>query len=178
MREAVAAGATMINDVRALREPGAMQAAAESQVAICLMHMLGEPRSMQESPRYENVVEDVYGFLQQRVMACREAGIDEERIVVDPGFGFGKTLDQNLALLDGLDRLAALNRPLMVGLSRKSMLGLILDGADVTQRLYASIAGAVLSARNGASILRVHDVRPTIEALSLVDALRGVGKQR
>lgn len=174
MREAVAAGATLINDVRALREPGAMQAAAESRAAICLMHMLGEPRTMQQSPQYKNVVEDVCQFLADRIVACEEAGIGNERIVVDPGFGFGKTLEQNLALLAGLKHLGTLGRPVLAGLSRKSMLGMILDGADVTQRLYASIAGAVISARNGASILRVHDVQPTVEALRVVDALRNL----
>ena len=174
MREAVAAGATLINDVRALREPGAMQAAAESRAAICLMHMRGEPRTMQQSPQYKNVVEDVCQFLADRIVACEEAGIGNERIVVDPGFGFGKTLEQNLALLGGLKHLGTLGRPVLAGLSRKSMLGMMLDGADVTQRLYASIAGAVISARNGASILRVHDVRPTVEALRVVDALRNL----
>ena len=172
MRAAVDAGAVMINDVRALREPGALDVAAASGVAVCLMHMLGEPRTMQNDPRYDDVVGEVLNFLQQRVEVCRAAGIDRTRIVIDPGFGFGKTLAQNLRLLASLDRFVATGLPVLAGISRKRMLGEILHGADVNHRLYASVSAAVISAQAGVAIVRVHDVAATLGALKVVEALR------
>ena len=172
MRASVAAGAGLINDVRALREPGALEAAAESGVPVCLMHMLGEPRTMQADPVYEDVVAEVAAFLAEREAACLAAGIPGERILFDPGFGFGKTLGHNLSLLRHLDALRARGRPLLVGLSRKSMLGAILQGAPPDQRLHASVTAAVLAAERGGAILRVHDVRPTVEALAVLQALQ------
>jgi len=172
MRAAVMAGAVMINDVYALRQPGALDAAAESGAAVCLMHMLGEPRTMQQDPHYEDVVREVGEFLMERVEACLAAGISRDRIVLDPGFGFGKTLEHNLALLRHLPELAELGYPLLVGLSRKSMLGTLLGGKPVEQRLHASVAAAVSAAHNGADILRVHDVGATVDALKVAMAIR------
>ncbi len=170
MRAAVAAGATFINDVNALRNDGALAVAAELRVPVCLMHMQGEPRSMQIAPDYEDVTADVMAFLGQRIAACEAVGIDRERIVVDPGFGFGKGLQHNLSLLRHLDDLHSLGCPLLVGISRKSMLGAILD-VPVERRLYGSLAAAVMAASKGAALLRVHDVRPTVEALEVVKAV-------
>ncbi len=169
MRAAVAAGATMINDVRALREEGALAAAAASQAEICLMHMQGEPRTMQQSPAYEDVVCDVKDFLQERVEACIRAGIGRERIYLDPGFGFGKTLRHNYELLHRLQALHELQLPLLVGVSRKSMLGQV-TGRDVSERLPAGIAAATIAAMKGAHIIRVHDVRETVDAMKVVAA--------
>jgi dihydropteroate synthase len=173
MRAAVVAGAGMINDVRALREPGALEAARDCGVPVCLMHMQGEPRSMQDAPTYADVVEDVCGFLSGRVDACLAAGIDRGRLLLDPGLGFGKNLEHNLKLLKHLDQLTELGPPLLVGLSRKRMIGELLD-APVDRRLFGSVAGAVLAAWQGASIVRVHDVGPTVEALKVCDALRAI----
>lgn len=173
MRAAVAAGAGMINDVRALRESGSLEAARDTGVPVCLMHMRGEPRTMQEAPHYENVVEEVYGFLQARVQACEARGLPATHLVVDPGIGFGKTLEHNLQLLRHIDRFAALGCPILVGLSRKRMIGAIL-GADVEHRLHGSVAGAVIAAWQGATMLRVHDVGPTVEALRVCDAIRRI----
>ena len=167
---AVAAGASMVNDVRALRADGALQAAAAAAVPVCLMHMQGEPGTMQASPTYRNVVEEVFAFLAERMEACLAAGIDEERIAVDPGFGFGKTLEHNLILMRGLGRLLDLGRPLLVGLSRKSMIGKLLD-RPVDNRLWGSLALAVMAAERGARILRVHDVAPTVDALKIAAAV-------
>ncbi|HEV2111867.1 MAG TPA: dihydropteroate synthase, partial [Gammaproteobacteria bacterium] len=161
------------NDVYALRQPGALEAAAASGAAVCLMHMQGEPRTMQQDPRYRDVVKEVGGFLLERAGACLAAGIPRERIVLDPGFGFGKTLEHNLTLLRCLPELAALGYPLLVGVSRKSMLGTLLGGRPVEQRLYASVAAATAAAMNGARILRVHDVAPTADALKVTSAVRG-----
>ena len=172
MRAAVSAGADMINDVRALREPGALEAAAELGVPVCLMHMQGQPRGMQDNPVYGDVVADVFGFLQQRIDACEAAGIDRERIAVDPGFGFGKTVAHNVALLANLRELRPLGRPLLVGLSRKSTLG-ALTGRAVDQRMPASVAAAVLAYERGADILRVHDVGATRDALRVAAAVAG-----
>jgi len=172
MRRAVAAGAVMINDVRALREPGAMDAAAASGAAVCLMHMQGEPRTMQQAPRYADVLAEVAAFLLERAQACERAGVARERIVVDPGFGFGKTVDHNLALLRGLRTLADAGYPVLAGLSRKSTLG-ALTGRGVGERLAASIAAALACAARGASILRVHDVRETVDALEVWTAVGG-----
>lgn len=173
MTEAVAAGAALVNDVRALRAPGALDAvAALDDVPVCLMHMQGEPRTMQEEPRYDDVVREVGDFLAARVQACVDAGIARERLVVDPGFGFGKTRAHNLALLKHLDELGArLGQPLLVGMSRKRTLGEVLDGAPPDERLYGSLAFAVMATERGARIVRAHDVRPTRDALALVAAL-------
>lgn len=174
MRAAVAAGAGMINDVRALRLTGALEAAADINrrlsVPICLMHMQGEPGTMQQQPDYSDVVQEVSAFLAERVQACVRHGIPRERLVVDPGFGFGKRLEHNLSLLKRLDELGKLGLPLMVGLSRKSMIGAVLD-RPVTQRLYGSLAAAVLAVARGAVLVRVHDVRATVEALKLYNAV-------
>ncbi len=170
MRAAAHAGATLINDVRALREPGALAAAAQLDLPICLMHMQGEPRTMQLAPSYDDVVADVGRFLRDRIAACLEAGLTLDRLLIDPGFGFGKRLAHNLALLARLPELARLGPPLLVGLSRKSMLGTI-TGRPVAERLPASLAAAVIAARSGARILRVHDVAATADALKVVAAV-------
>ncbi len=167
MREAIRLGARMINDVRALQRPGALQVVAASEVRVCLMHMQGEPGSMQANPEYGDVLAEVQAFLLGRVAACRQAGIPDARIVLDPGFGFGKTLQHNLALLAGLPELAGLGYPLLAGISRKSMLGQLLDGRPVEGRLHGSVAASILAAERGASIIRVHDVGPTVDALKI-----------
>jgi dihydropteroate synthase len=166
MRAAVAAGAGFLNDVMALRTPAALETAAALKVPVCLMHMQGEPRTMQNAPRYGDVVADVRDFLAGRLAACEAAGIPRDRLVIDPGFGFGKTLEHNLALLRGLRAMAALGVPVLAGLSRKSMIGQAL-GLPVEQRLHASVALALLAVQNGARIVRVHDVGPTVEALRM-----------
>ena len=166
MRRAVAAGAAIINDIAALRAPGALAAAAESGAAVCLMHIQGEPATMQADPRYGDVVAEVHDFLAQRVTAAQAAGIPTERIIVDPGFGFGKRLAHNLALLRQLDRFCDLGACVLAGLSRKSMLGEI-TGRKVSLRDTASVAAALLAARNGARILRVHDVAAMKDALAV-----------
>lgn len=170
MRAAVAAGAGFINDVRALREDGAVAAAAELRVPVCLMHMQGEPRSMQADPRYTDVVAEVRVFLAERMVACLAAGIDAARLVIDPGFGFGKSLAQNMQLLRGLSAFKTLGAPILVGLSRKSMIGKAL-GLPVEQRLSASLALAVTAVANGARIVRTHDVRATREAIRMYEAV-------
>lgn len=171
MREAAAAGAGMINDVAALSAEGAIEAASESQIPVCLMHMQGEPRTMQQQPQYKDVVLDVSGYLQQRVQACMAAGIPAHHILLDPGFGFGKSLRHNLLLLQNLESFAAAGHPLLVGLSRKSMIGRILGDRCVEQRLFGSLAAAVIAAMKGASILRVHDVRATVDAMRVTTAV-------
>jgi dihydropteroate synthase len=170
MRAAVAAGARMINDVNALRAPEALATAAGLDVPVCLMHMQGEPRTMQADPRYEDVVEDVYQFLLSRVAACEDAGIPRARLVLDPGFGFGKTLAHNLSLLRHLRRFEAAGLPLLVGVSRKSLIGAVLD-RPVEERLAGSLALACHAAAHGAHILRVHDVGPTRDALAMLAAV-------
>ena len=170
MRAALDAGASMINDISALCHPGAMEAVANSGCAICLMHMQGEPRSMQAAPRYGDVVAEVRAFIADRVAACRLAGIDVERLVLDPGFGFGKSLEHNLALLSGLTATGCAGLPLLAGISRKSMLGAI-TGRQVGDRLAASIAAALLAVQNGAKIVRVHDVAETRDALAVLAAV-------
>ncbi len=172
MRAAVAAGAGLINDVAALREPGALQAAADLGVPVVLMHMQGEPGTMQQAPRYVDVVAEVVGFLEARVAACERAGIARRQLLLDPGFGFGKTVEHNLALLRALPRLAQAGLPVVVGLSRKSLIG-ALTGAAVTNRLGGSIALALLAAQRGARLLRVHDVEPTVQALAMLEAVQG-----
>lgn len=171
MRETVAAGAVLINDVRALQRPAALDVVAELGVAVCLMHMRGEPATMQLAPHYEEVISEVLGFLTQRLMACRFAGIPPERCVVDPGFGFGKTTAHNLALLGQLSRVLELGVPVLVGLSRKRMIG-ELTGRPRDQRLAGSVAAAVLAVEAGARIVRVHDVAATVDALKIWSALQ------
>ena len=170
IREALAAGASMINDVRALQAPGALEVAAGGRAAVCLMHMQGEPRTMQRAPAYGDLVNEIRAFLQRRAAACIDAGIALDRIVVDPGFGFGKTVAHNLDLLRGLDSITSLGYPVLAGLSRKSTLGAI-TGRDVDDRLAASIAAALAAAVRGARILRVHDVRETVDALAVWGAI-------
>jgi len=172
MREAVSAGAGLINDVMALRAPGALQAATGLEVPVCLMHIQGQPRTMQENPHYEDVPGDITEFLAGRVQSCEEAGINRDRLLLDPGFGFGKSLQHNLQLLKNLGKLAAMGLPLLVGISRKSMLGMILDNAPTDARLYGSLAAAVMALERGASILRVHDVKPTVDVVRVVQAVR------
>jgi dihydropteroate synthase len=170
MRAASAAGAGLINDVRALREPGALAAAAASGGAVCLMHMQGEPRTMQLAPGYADVVAEVRAFLAARVASCVAAGLAAERLAVDPGFGFGKTLEHNLTLLRRLGELAADGLPVLVGLSRKSMLG-TLTGRAAAERVYGSVALAVIAVLAGARIVRAHDVAATVEALKVAAAV-------
>jgi len=172
MHAVIAAGAAMINDVRALRAPGALEAVAASDVGVCLMHMQGEPATMQVDPRYVDVVAEVRAFLAARAHACRAAGIAASRIVVDPGFGFGKTLAHNVALLRGLPALAALGYPVVAGWSRKGSLGLV-TGRPADERLAASLAAALAAVARGAAIVRVHDVRETVDALKDWTALDG-----
>ena len=174
MRAALAAGASMINDISALRQPGALAAVADSDCAVCLMHMQGVPGTMQVAPHYDDVVREVRDFLAARVASCLESGIDKNRLVLDPGFGFGKSLEHNLALFRALTATAADNLPLLVGVSRKSMLGAI-TGRPVAQRLAASVAAAVLAVHNGARILRVHDVEETRDALAVMAAIETGG---
>lgn len=166
MRAAVAAGAGFINDVYALRVDGALEAAVQLRVAVCLMHMQGAPRTMQDDPHYHDVVTDVREFLAARVQAAQQAGIPRADIVVDPGFGFGKTLEHNLSLLRNLDALTALGLPVLAGLSRKAMIGKAL-GLPMEQRLHASVALALVAVQNGARIIRVHDVAPTVQAIRM-----------
>lgn len=171
MREGAARGAGLINDVRALQREGALAAAAASGLPVCLMHMQGEPGSMQQQPHYADLLADIEAFFRARIAACEQAGIRRENLVLDPGFGFGKTLEHNLALLQDLSRFEVLGLPLLVGLSRKSMLGAVLGGAPVEQRLFASVAAATIAAQAGAAIIRVHDVKATADALAVVSAL-------
>lgn len=170
MRAAVAAGAGLINDVNALRAPGALETAAALNVPVCLMHMQGEPRTMQQDPHYDDVVAEVRAFLLGRAVAAEAAGIPRGAIVLDPGFGFGKLLAHNLSLLKHLPALAETGYPILAGLSRKSMIGALLD-LPVDARLHPSVALAVLAAWLGARLIRVHDVRPTVEALAMVRAV-------
>jgi dihydropteroate synthase len=172
MREAVAAGAAMINDVRALREDGALEAAVELDVPVCLMHMAGEPRTMQRRPVYENVVDEVVDFFRRRSEECMSGGLKRENVIIDPGFGFGKTVEHNLQLLRNLREFVKLGFPVLVGMSRKSMLGELLD-RPVEQRLYGGLALAVYARQQGANIVRTHDVAATVDALRVVEAVGG-----
>jgi dihydropteroate synthase len=171
---ALNAGASMVNDVRALQEPGALQAAASSSAAICLMHMQGAPRTMQHDPHYIDVVAEVRDFLAARVAACEGVGVTRDRIVIDPGIGFGKRLEHNLALLADVPALRRLGLPVLIGASRKSMLGRLL-GRGVEQRLAGSLALATAATLGGASILRAHDVSETVDAIRAAAALRAAG---
>ena len=170
MREAANAGAGLLNDVRALTREGALEAAAASNLPICLMHMQGEPGNMQVAPHYDDVVEDVCEYLQSRIASCERQGIARNRLLLDPGFGFGKSVTHNLKLLRELPRLAAIGLPLVVSLSRKSLIGKLL-GREVGQRLPASLALAVLAAQRGAAVIRTHDVAATVDAVSMLMAL-------
>ncbi|HEY6130879.1 MAG TPA: dihydropteroate synthase [Halioglobus sp.] len=171
MRAAASAGAGLLNDVRALTRDGAVGAAAATGLPICLMHMQGEPGTMQVEPHYVDVVAEVCEYLQERVTACERQGIARERLLLDPGFGFGKSLTHNMQLLHDLSRLAAMGFPLVVGLSRKSLIGKLL-GRDVKQRLPASLALAVLAAERGAAVIRTHDVAATADAVAMWIALK------
>ncbi|OGS87672.1 MAG: dihydropteroate synthase [Gallionellales bacterium GWA2_59_43] len=172
MRAAIAAGAQMVNDINALQEAEALQAVATSDVAVCLMHKQGISQTMQQQPEYRDVVDEVAEFLRDRIAAAEAAGIARERIVIDPGFGFGKTLAHNLGLLRHMDAMCALGVPVLAGLSRKSMLGAI-TGRDVGERQAASVAAALIAVQRGAAIVRVHDVRETVDALKVWQAIDG-----
>lgn len=177
MRAALAAGAGMVNDVMALRAEGALEAVAASKAAVVLMHMAGEPRTMQQAPTYDDVVGEVHRFLAERVFACEMSGIDKRRIVIDPGFGFGKALEHNLALLAGLMRFTEIGVPVLAGLSRKSSLGQI-TGRAVEHRLAASVAAHLVAVQNGAMLVRVHDVAATVDALKVWAAVAAVPMPR
>ena len=174
MRAAIEAGASLVNDISALRSPGALEAVAASNVGVCLMHMQGEPRTMQQAPRYRDVVSEVKAFLVERVAAAETAGIGRERIVIDPGFGFGKTVEHNFELLRHLERFADTGIPVLAGWSRKSTLGVI-TGRPAGERLAASVAAALLAVQHGARIVRVHDVAATRDALAVLAAMNGGG---
>lgn len=177
MKHAIAAGAFMINDVNALRSPGALETVTQSSyVQVCLMHMQGTPQTMQANPQYYDIVQEVKDFLQQRIRAATTAGISQDRLVIDPGFGFGKTLQHNFTLLNRLDQLLDLGVPLLAGLSRKSMLGAV-TGNSVDHRIHESIAAALLAVAKGAKIVRVHDVKATKEALAIYTGMRNCGIQ-
>lgn len=168
---AVEAGACLVNDVRALQEPGALEAVAATDAWVCLMHMQGKPRTMQSNPRYNAVLVEVRDFLLTRVQACTDAGIGRERLILDPGFGFGKTLEHNLELLANLGTLRELGLPILVGMSRKSMIGAI-TGRDAGDRVHGSIAAAVIAAMQGVDIVRVHDVAGTADGLRVCEAVK------
>jgi dihydropteroate synthase len=171
MRAAMAAGANIVNDINALQQPGALEAVAASDAAVCLMHKQGKPQTMQVAPQYQDVMSEVINFLRTRLATAEAAGIAKNRIMVDPGFGFGKSLEHNLALLRNLHDFTELKVPILAGLSRKSMLG-ALTGQDVDQRLAASLAAALLAVQHGASIVRVHDVQATVDALKIWNAVQ------
>lgn len=168
--QSAAVGAGLINDVRALQREGALQAAAATDLPICLMHMQGQPDTMQQAPNYEDVVADIHNFLAERIEACAKLGIDKSRLVLDPGFGFGKALAHNYQLLNQLQHFHQLGLPLLVGISRKTMIGKVLGDRPADQRLAGSLAAAVIAAMKGAAILRVHDVAETRDALKIVQA--------
>lgn len=168
--QSAVAGAGMINDVRALQREGALLAAAATNLPICLMHMQGQPQTMQQAPSYDDVVHDIHDFLEERVDACARVGISKSRLILDPGFGFGKSLEHNYQLLNQLETFNALGLPLLVGVSRKAMIGKVLNERPADQRLIGSIAAAVIAAMKGAAIIRVHDVAETHDALKIVEA--------
>ena len=172
MKAVIQLGADMINDVRALQEEGVLQACADSDVPICLMHMQGQPRTMQSHPKYGDVLDDIRAFFEQRITACENIGIKRNRLILDPGFGFGKTLEHNVQLLSKLDDFTSFNLPLLVGISRKTMIGALLDDAPVDQRLQGSVSAAVIAAMKGANIIRVHDVQATADAMKIVRAIQ------
>jgi dihydropteroate synthase len=176
MRAAIAAGASMVNDVNALRAEGAVQAVAASNVAVCLMHMQGSPRSMQQAPRYADVVSEVRDALSARLLACEAAGIGRNRLAVDPGIGFGKTLAHNLSLLKGLPVLGGLGVPVLIGVSRKSMFGQLL-GLKLAERELASVVTAALAVAGGAAIVRAHSVAETVQAVRIAQAIKTAADQ-
>ena len=170
MQVAAQAGASLLNDVRAFQREGALQVAAKTGLPVCLMHMRGEPKTMQQQPHYDSVVDEVQAFLLARVEACLAAGIERNKIIIDPGFGFGKTLDHNLQLLESLAQLKVLGLPLLVGMSRKSMIGAILNN-ETSERLYGGLALAAIAVGQGANIIRTHDVGPTCDAVAVAYAV-------
>lgn len=178
MRAAVAAGAGMVNDVYALRRDGALEAAAELGMPVVLMHMQGEPRSMQDAPQYDDVVGEVHRFLAERIFAAEMAGIAKKNIVVDPGFGFGKNREHNLLLLAQLERFAELGVPVLAGLSRKRTIGELTGREDPHERVHGSVAAALIAAQRGAKLLRVHDVAATVDALKVWNAVMAVPMPR
>jgi dihydropteroate synthase len=172
MEAAIEAGADIINDVRALQEPGALEVAAKHpDVPVCLMHMQGQPRTMQTNPIYENLISEIYQFFEERVLTCSKAGINQNRIILDPGFGFGKTLNHNFEILEKFNEFSTLGLPLLAGLSRKSMFGQLLN-RETSERVAASLAGALLCAQKGAHIIRVHDVQETADVIGVWQAAR------
>ena len=175
MRETAALGVGLINDVRALQRPGAAEAAAQIDLPVCIMHIQGEPDYMQDNPSYRNVCREVSSFLSERLRVVEAAGVDSGRIILDPGFGFGKTVQHNFQLLRALEQLQQLGHPLLVGMSRKSMLGHV-TGRDVGERLSASVAAATIAAMKGVSIIRAHDVRETVDAVKVVTAMEEAGR--
>jgi len=175
MRGAVAAGASMINDVNGLLAVGAIETVVELGVPACAMHMQGEPRTMQKNPEYRDVTEDLLGFFRERIATARAAGLPSEHLVLDPGFGFGKTLEHNLQLLAELSRFCTLGQPLLIGISRKSMLGKITGQDNADDRVAASVAAALLAAERGGNILRVHDVAETVDAVKVLAAVKAAG---
>ncbi|KWU00551.1 dihydropteroate synthase [Vibrio toranzoniae] len=170
MREAVEAGADLINDVRALQEPGALEAAADANVPVCLMHMKGQPRTMQSTPNYDDVLKDVEDFLTERVESCEAVGISKEQLILDPGFGFGKTIEHNYHLLAHLDKFHSLGLPILAGMSRKSMIYKLLDKVPA-DCMVASVTCATIAAMKGAQIIRVHDVEDTLEAMKIIEVM-------
>ena len=176
MRETARLGAGVINDVRSLQRDGALDAAVDSGLPVCLMHMRGEPGNMQDDPRYPDILQEVLGFLEERIAACEAAGIARERIIVDPGFGFAKTQDHNLSLFRQMERLMELGCPVLVGVSRKSMVGRAL-GREVDGRLYGSLALAALAVAKGASIIRVHDVAETVDVVRMIHAVESAKEE-
>ncbi len=172
MSEALIAGVDMINDVRALREPGALEVCAQSKIPVCIMHMQGQPRSMQTKPEYTDIIKEVGQFFNSRIKACADAGIHKSRLILDPGFGFGKTLEHNLELLAKLDTFRSFGLPLLVGLSNKSMIGMLLDNAPVNDRLVGSLSAAVIASMKGSAIIRVHDVKATKDAIKIVEGVK------
>jgi len=176
IRESASAGAHIINDIRSLQEPGALEAAAATGLPVCLMHMLGEPKTMQQAPHYQNIVREVDEFFVQQIARCESAGISKSQLLLDPGFGFGKNLSHNYQLLAHLSDYHHFGLPLLVGMSRKSMIGQLLN-VGPTQRLTGSIACAVIAAMQGAHILRVHDVKETVEAMRVVEATRSAKEE-
>lgn len=174
-RQAVAAGAGIINDIRALEAPGAVEQAADWGVPVCLMHMQGEPRTMQQAPQYGDVVGEVGAYLRARVAAAEQAGVARQRLIIDPGFGFGKSLAHNFELLRRLDEITALGLPVLVGMSRKSMIAGICGDRSADQRLAGSLAAATIAVWQGASIVRAHDVAATVDAVRVAEAARNLG---
>ena len=170
MAEAIEQGADIINDVRALQNEGCIDIIAQSNIPVCLMHMQGLPRTMQSNPQYQDVIEDIRTFFTERISICQQANINKERLILDPGFGFGKSLSQNYQLLANLDKFKAFNLPILAGLSRKSMIGNLLN-RNVEHRLAGSLATALLAAQKGAQIIRVHDVKETVDALTILNAV-------